>query len=100
MAAYFIANYTVTDPEMYREYQGKVMPTLIASGAKILVVGHSDVISEGEPQAQTIVLEFESLEVAQNWYNSPEYQAIINLRLDASEGGFGVFAEQFVMPNS
>lgn len=100
MPAYFIANYTVTNAEMYREYQDKAMPSIIASGAKVLVVGHSDAISEGEPQAQTIVLEFESLEVAKNWYNSPEYQAIIDLRLNASEGGFGVLAEQFVMPSN
>ena len=90
MSGYFIANYTVVDPEIYRDYQQKALPGILAFGGKVLVVGHSDHISEGEPQAQIIVIEFESLEVAKNWYYSSEYQEFLGMRLNSTDGGFGV----------
>lgn len=37
------------------------------------------------------------MNVAMKWYNSSEYQAIVNLRIDASDGWFRG-APQFVMP--
>ena len=32
------------------------------------------------------VLEFESVEQARKWYNSPEYQAVIGQRFDSTDG--------------
>lgn len=32
-----------------------------------------------------VVLEFESLEKAKEWYNSPEYQAVIGQRINTSD---------------
>ena len=37
------------------------------------------------------------MEALRNWYDSPEYQAIIALRTDNTEGNM-VFANEFVMP--
>ena len=34
-----------------------------------------------------MVAEFESLAKAKNWYNSPEYQAVVAGRLESSVGG-------------
>ena len=44
-----------------------------------------------------MVLEFPSREALEGWYNSSEYQEILNLRLDNTEGGL-VFADEFVVP--
>ena len=38
------------------------------------------------------------MDALQGWYDSPEYQAILNFRLDNTEGQM-VVAEQFVMPS-
>ena len=53
---------------------------------------------EGEPGGVTVVLKFPSKDALRSWYDSPEYQAIIHLRTDNTEGSL-VFAEQFVMPS-
>ena len=36
MAAYFIAQYVVNDPKLYREYQGGAGPTIQASGGELV----------------------------------------------------------------
>ena len=54
---------------------------------------------EGEPGAVTVVLKFPSRAALRGWYDSPEYQAIIHLRTDNTEGGL-VFADEFTMPGS
>ena len=40
---------------------------------------------------------FDSKEAARAWYESPEYQKIIHIRTDNSEGIL-VIADEFVMP--
>lgn len=99
MAYYFIANYDVNDKEMYEQYQKVVRPTLGQYGAKVLVVDHTPNAFEGESHRVLIILEFESEEAASRWYNSPEYQAVVNLRLNATEG-WARGVPQFEMPGS
>jgi uncharacterized protein (DUF1330 family) len=35
---------------------------------------------------RTVVIKFASREAAMEWYNSPAYQAVLPLRLEATEG--------------
>ena len=99
MAYYMVANYTVKDKDMYEEYRQGVRPTLMQYGAKIIAVDHAPNDIEGESGHTLVILEFESEEAAMTWYNSPEYQAVVNLRIDAVDGWMrGV--PQFVMPAS
>lgn len=98
MAAYVIASYDITDASGYAEYTPKVVPTLIAHGAEVLVADHHSKAAEGRPGKSTIVLKFESRDALHAWYGSPEYQAIIHHRTDNSEGVM-VFAEGFVPPS-
>lgn len=86
MAYYFVANYNVHDPEMYKQYQRAVRPTIGQYGVKPLVVDHEPNDIEGQSDHTLIVLEFESEDAFNTWYNSPEYQAIVHLRLNATEG--------------
>ena len=37
MAAYFIAQYVVNDPKLYREYQAGAGPTIQACGGEVVV---------------------------------------------------------------
>ncbi len=97
MAAYLITNYDVTDPEGYGRYTASVGPTILAHGGEILVAGPGSRAVEGSPGAVTVVLRFPTMEALQGWYDSPEYQAIIALRTDNTEGHL-VFADEFVMP--
>ncbi len=97
MAGYLIANYNITNPEGYQAYIAAVGPTILAHQGEILVAGEGSEAVEGEPGAVTVVLKFPSKEALRAWYDSPEYQEIIHLRTDATEGAL-VFADEFVMP--
>ncbi|MBC2778098.1 DUF1330 domain-containing protein [Parasphingopyxis marina] len=86
MAAYFVANYRITNTEDYKKYGAVVGPTLAPHGAEVLAADPASEPMEGEPCDVTVVIKFPSKEAAKGWYNSPEYQAILPLRTDNSEG--------------
>lgn len=87
MAAYFIAQYVVNDPDLYREYQSGAGPTIQAHGAELVAFDVAAETIEGTPPGpQTVILKFESTEAAKAWYESDEYQAVVGKRLGATEG--------------
>ncbi len=98
MSAYFIANYTVTDPEGYNAYVQKAMPLTMKHGGKAIVAEAKATLLEGAAGNMNITLEFPSEEAAMGWYNDPEYQAIIPMRKAATEGGYALVAKGFEMP--
>ncbi|MBO6784108.1 MAG: DUF1330 domain-containing protein [Alphaproteobacteria bacterium] len=89
MAAYVIADSKVHDPEGMKAYGAKVGETLKKYGGKVLVAGPPAEVKEGDwTPSRMIVLEFANVEAAQTWYNSPEYQEILPLRLAAADDNF------------
>ncbi len=87
MPAYFIAQYVVKNPTLYREYQQGAGPTIGAFGGKLVAFDVSATTIEGKPPGpQTVIIEFESTEKAMAWYRSPEYQRVVGKRLAATEG--------------
>jgi uncharacterized protein (DUF1330 family) len=86
MTAYMVFNYRINDRDAYQPYLEKVPATLQAHGAEIVVADFDSEGVEGDNGHVTVVLKFPSKAVARQWYNSPEYQAIIGLRVDNSEG--------------
>jgi uncharacterized protein (DUF1330 family) len=97
MTAYLIGNYDITNEEGYQSYIEAVVPTMLSHGGEILVAGPGSEIIEGAPGAITVVLKFPSMEALQGWYDSSEYQEIIALRTENTEGSV-VFANEFVIP--
>ena len=97
MTAYVIANYDITNLDGYQQYGAAVGPTILAHGGEVLVAGPGSQIVEGNLGAITVVLKFPSMEALRGWYDSPEYQEIIHLRTDNTEGGL-IIADQFQMP--
>jgi uncharacterized protein (DUF1330 family) len=93
MAAYFIAQYVVNDPALYREYQGGAGPTIETHGAELVAFDAAAETMEGTPPGpQTVILKFESTEAAKAWYGSEEYQAVVGKRLEATDG-FAVLSQ-------
>ena len=93
MAAYFIAQYVVTDPKLYREYQAAAGPTILAAGGELVSFDVAAETIEGTPPGpQTVIVKFESTEAAKAWYQSPEYQAVVGKRLAATTG-FAVISQ-------
>ena len=93
MAAYFIAQYVVNDPKLYREYQAAAAPTIQASGGEVVAFDVAAETIEGTPPGpQTVVVKFASVEEAKAWYASPAYQAVVGKRL-AATNGFSIIAQ-------
>src|SRR5215470_2252242 len=93
MAAYFIAQYVVKDPTLYREYQMTAGQTVMASGGEVVVFDVAAETIEGTPPGPcTVIVKFESTEAAKAWYHSPAYQAAVGKRLAATTG-FAVIAQ-------
>ena len=89
MPAYIIARVEVTDWERYSEYV-KATPEVVARfGGKFIVRGGQIVTLEGEPEKRRlVVIEFPSLQRAQEFFRSPEYTRVKQLRIGASVGQF------------
>lgn len=84
---YVVVHLGVTDPAKFERYRGKVPGTIEQYGGRYLVRGGAmETLEGGELPPRNVIIEFESLEAAKNWYYSSEYQAIIGLRLEASHG--------------
>jgi uncharacterized protein (DUF1330 family) len=90
MAAFVVANYQVTNPEGFGAYPEAATKTLDAAGAEVVAVDLNSEIIEGNSNSVTVILKFESKDAMKAWYNSPEYQEIIGLRTDNSEGSMVV----------
>ena len=93
MAAYFIAQYIVKDPKLYREYQMAAGRTVQDCGGEVVAFDVAAETIEGTPPGpHTVVLKFDSTEAAKAWYGSPGYQAAVGKRL-AATNGFAVISQ-------
>ncbi len=85
MAAYFLVDVAVNDPQLYAEYRKLVMPTLEKYGGRFLVRGGTVETIEGSWSPERfVILEFENTEQFQRWYYSPEYTEARAIRFKAS----------------
>jgi len=81
MPAYVIVEVDITDPEGYEAYKQIVPASLEAFGGRFLVRGGKIETLEGGWQPKRIVvLQFDSLERAKEWWHSEEYSAAKELR--------------------
>jgi uncharacterized protein (DUF1330 family) len=85
---YIIARVTVTNPEAYAEYVKGATEAIKQYGGRPLVRGGAHEALEGQARARNVVIEFDSVEAARRYYNSPEYQAAKAKREGACEGEF------------
>jgi uncharacterized protein (DUF1330 family) len=85
MAAYLIVYMTISNPEQLKKYQA-VTPTALAKyDGRFLVRGGPKVTVEGpEEQRRVVVVEFPSFKRAQEFWDSPEYRAAVELRKGAA----------------
>jgi uncharacterized protein (DUF1330 family) len=89
MPAYLIARIEVTDWERYRQYVEATPGVISRYGGKFIVRGGQSVVLEGEPETRRlVVIEFPTLERAQEFFHSPEYTRVKQLRTGASVGQF------------
>lgn len=95
MAAYVIADIEILDPARYDDYRKGAAESLAAYGGRFLARGgRVDPLEGGWSPRRMVILEFESLERAREWWDSEEYaapkalrQQVARTRMIAVDGG-------------
>ncbi len=83
--AYIIAQATVTDPAQYEGYKTLAGAAVAKYGGKYVVRGGATHLLEGDwAPLRLVILEFESVEQAKRFYDSPEYRAAREQRQGAA----------------
>ena len=85
MKGYWITLCNVTDPEVYGEYIKLAGPAIEKFGGRFLARGGDQIKFEGDPYERTVVVEFNSLQDAQDAYNSEDYKIALKYSSTSSE---------------
>src|SRR5690348_14836571 len=87
MAAYFIVELDVHDPDLFERYRPIAAETIARYGGRYLVRGGAvETIEGGWAPRRVVVLEFPSVEQAKGWYHSTDYAEGLRLRQAAANG--------------
>jgi uncharacterized protein (DUF1330 family) len=74
MAGILIAYVNVTDPEKYKNYTALTPGAIAHHGGEFVVRGGDVYTAEGDDEnRRVVVVRFESVEKAKEFWNSPEY---------------------------
>jgi uncharacterized protein (DUF1330 family) len=86
MVAYVIAEIAVVDTEVYEQYKPLAAASIAAHNGVYRARGGTVEPLEGEaPAGRVVVLEFPSLQAANDWYHSEEYKPVMPLRHASAE---------------
>ena len=95
MSIYIVNAYDINDFEMFNKYPPRVQPLLGKHGAKVLAMVINPKALEGIPKTMNAIVKFPSESAAYDFYNDPEYQSFINLRLNSTSNCTMVILNQF-----
>ena len=83
MKGYIVCVYeSIKDDEALKNYAIKARSAVEKYDGKFLVRGGKNIVTEGKKYVRTIVIEFNSFEVAKEFFYSSEYQAAHELLED------------------
>ena len=87
--AYLVGIYNkIIDQEKLQKYVVDALPAMMANGGKQALARSGNITQiEGIPPERAVILEFESVEAANNAYNSEDYQAALK-KLDGGADRF------------
>jgi len=95
MPVYVVNAYDIHDFKTFKDYPPRVAPLLLKYGAKILAMDKDPEALEGRSKTMNAIIEFSSAEAARNFYNDPEYQSFIHLRLNSTSNCTMIILKQF-----
>ncbi len=83
---YLFAELEITDPAVFEEYRAKVPATIAKYGGRYLVRGGDPQTLEGDRTLRRcVILEFDSPARLAEWYHSPDYAPLKELRQKAAK---------------
>ncbi|SPJ29656.1 DUF1330 domain-containing protein [Falsiruegeria mediterranea] len=83
--AYLIAHIRVHDPEKFEEFKAMSGPAIQQYGGRVLVRNPAPDHREGDLRGLSIVIEFDDMDGARQFYESQEYTAARLVREMAAE---------------
>jgi uncharacterized protein (DUF1330 family) len=82
---YVIAEVQIQDATVFKEYADKVAATLPPFGGHYLARNGKITSVEGEAPKLFVIIGFDSVQKAREWYDSPEYNAIKQIRFNSAK---------------
>jgi uncharacterized protein (DUF1330 family) len=87
LSAYVIGDIRITDAAQYETYVPPALASITQYGGRVLAAGATlELLDCGPAPERTVVVEFPDAAAAKRWYQSPEYQAALPIRLRSSHG--------------
>jgi len=80
MSTYIIVGFTPKDKKSLQQYRASAPATLAKYSGKMLVKGPIEQLHGKSAFQMQVIINFPTKEHAYNWYQSPEYQALIETR--------------------
>ena len=91
MRAYYVAQVSITDEELYREVQSRFAPVFSKFSGRVIAADPNFEVIDGVFDAdRVVIIEFPSEEELKAWYYSPEYQETVALRKRAAHANIVV----------
>lgn len=90
MSGYVVVNLSVLDSEKMAEYSAVAGPSIKKYGGEVLFKGKSEALSGALEYDMLVIVRFDSVDKAREWYNSDDYQAIIPTRNMAMKSVFSI----------
>jgi len=86
MPAYLIGTIRISDTTLWRDYVGRVGATFAQYGGEVLGRGAMAIELSGHAHGERMVVaRFDDLAALRRWHDSPEYQALVPLRMAAAD---------------
>lgn len=86
MTAYLVVDTDLTNPELYENYKLKARPIAESYGGEYLARGGKMSLKETTLWApkRMVLVKFPSVEQAEKFYQSPEYQEVLKISLQSA----------------
>ncbi len=92
MYGYVVVNLNVLNTEKMADYSAVAGPSIKKFGGEVLFKGKAETLFGNSEYNMLVIVKFDSVNKAKEWYNSDEYQAIIPTRNQAMEAIFTITA--------
>jgi len=89
VSAYVLVEFTVRDPDVYRERYAPIAgQTATEHGGEVIAAGDWEVLHGDGSLSSGALVRFTDRDTALSWYNSPAYQQLIDIRSVAMDARF------------
>jgi uncharacterized protein (DUF1330 family) len=80
MSAYIVVEGTPRDKEALGRYASQALPSIKTFGGEVIVFGPWELLFGEGAYHNGMIIRFSDKDAALKWYNSPTYQALVDIR--------------------